>query len=796
VAILAKSADGTNRAPIELNGRTNAVDTRSEDHGTLVVEVEIVLGGVVGKVEVVGESRELGSDSVDLLDERHNVELESSATNVVLVARPEDGELLVGESLLLGLAEEGRGDVVDGVGRHLVSEVAETLELGEEPLVDLGQLPDLVDGVATVHGVGNGEHALVRGSLELGVQVDRHESLSLVETKVAWVDGTNGLLDSLLEGAANSHDLTNTLHGRAKKSRDTSELLQIPSRNLDNTVVERGLEAGACRLGHRVLDLVKRNVQTKLSSDKGQGITSGLGGESRGSGETGVDLDDAVLAALGVEGVLDVALSDNAKMSDDPDGSCAEHVVVLVGESLRGSNDDGVTSVNTKRVEVLHVTNGNAVVLAITNNFVLDLLPALHTALNKNLRAGGEGLIAEVDVLFHVLGETTAESSKRVGGTDNDGETDLLDGAHGLVEVVGGLGLGARGTNGVHAPCEELTVLGGDDGVDGGTEDLDAKLLKLVLELDTDRECGLSTESAVDGIRTLLDDDLADEFGVDGQEVDLVGETLGSLDSRNVGVDQDGVNALLFQSLDGLATRVVELSSLANAETTTSKNQDLLDVDLGHERCVLSGVTARELDGLLHLAGVLDHIGDCGDERVEEELGVARAGCALGVELNTEVRAVGVSDTLVTVVIGVDEELVPALRQSLGVDGITVVLRGDVALSGEHVGARNVVSAVTKLHLEGFGAGSASEQLVSKTDTKDGCPCLLQSCLNVLDSVLHHCWVTRSVGQEETVVLLACELGEIVVPGHNLDFDTALDEAAQLVELETDINTENTHGST
>jgi hypothetical protein len=250
VAILTKSADGTNRAPIELDGRTNAVYTRSKNHGTLVVEVEIVLGGVVGKVEVVGESRELGSDSVDLLDEGHDVELESGATNVVLVARPEDGELLVGETLLLGLAEERRGDVVNGVGRHLVSEVAETLELGEEPLVDLGQLPDLVDGVAAVHGVGNGEHALVGGGLELGVEVDRHESLGLVETKVARVDGTDGLLNSLLEGAANGHDLTNTLHGRAKKSGDTSELLQIPSRDLDNAVVERGFEASAGRLGH------------------------------------------------------------------------------------------------------------------------------------------------------------------------------------------------------------------------------------------------------------------------------------------------------------------------------------------------------------------------------------------------------------------------------------------------------------------------------------------------------------------------------------------------------------------
>ena len=153
-------------------------------------------------------------------------------------------------------------------------------------------------------------------------------------------------------------------------------------------------------------------------------------------------------------------------------------------------------------------------------------------------------------------------------------------------------------------------------------------------------------------------------------------------------------------------------------------------------------------------------------------------------------------DTLVAVVVGVDEKLVPACREGLGVDGVTVVLGSDVALSGEHVGARNVVAAVTELHLEGLGAGGASEKLVTKTDTEDGCPGLLHSGLNVLDGVLHDRWVTGSVGQEETVVVLSSERREVIVPGHDLDLNTALDEAAQLVELETDINTQNTHGST
>jgi len=106
------------------------------------------------------------------------------------------------------------------------------------------------------------------------------------------------------------------------------------------------------------------------------------------------------------------------------------------------------------------------------------------------------------------------------------------------------------------------------------------------------------------------------------------------------------------------------------------------------------------------------------------------------------------------------------------------------------------VPTVTELHLDGIGAGSASQQLVSKTDTEDGCSRLLHRGPDVLDSILHHSWITRTVGDEQPIVLLTSQLREVVIPRHHLDLDTALDEAAQLVELETDIDTDNTHGTT
>ncbi|KAH0294696.1 carbamoyl-phosphate synth, partial [Aureobasidium sp. EXF-3399] len=689
--VLTKSADSADGAPIELDGGTDT-------YGQLACFVE---GNIKGSMSL-SDALKFTRDGVNLLDDGHDIVVKSVLANGLL---------------LLGLSEERRGNIADLLGAHQLAKLAQSLELAQEPLVNLGQLPDLVDGVARVHGISDGKHSLVRRSLQL--LVDRHESVGLLEAEVANIDSTDSLLNGFFECSSNAHDFTNTLHGGAEESGDASELFQIPTRNLDDNVVEGRLEAGAGNLGDSVLDLVQRDTETKLGSDESQGS------------------------------VLDVALTDNAEVTDDVDSSASQHHEVLVGQSLRRGNDDRVTSVNAQRIEVLHVTDSNAVVLAIADDFVLDLLPALHTALDEYLGTGSESLVAELAKLLLVIGETTAQTTESVCGTNDQGEADLLTGGHSLLHVVG------RG--------------------------------RVVMTV-------LSTESTVDTVRLLLLDDLANKVGVDREEVDLVGQTLGSLDGGDIGVDQDCVDALLLKSLDGLRTRVIELTGLTDGETTTTKNQNLLDGDSGVGLLVLSKITTRELDGLVHHARVLNDLLDSIQEDVEEELGVLGTRGTFGVELDTEVGAVDVSDTLVGAVVGVDEEFGPVLGEGARVDSVTVVLRCDVTLARNQVCGRDVVASVTVLHLDRLGTGGAGEQLVSQTDTEDGNSGLADVGLNVLDSLLHQCRVTRTVGDEETIVLLASQGREVVVPGDDLDLYTTLDEASKLVVLETDVNADNADG--
>lgn len=105
------------------------------------------------------------------------------------------------------------------------------------------------------------------------------------------------------------------------------------------------------------------------------------------------------------------------------------------------------------------------------------------------------------------------------------------------------------------------------------------------------------------------------------------------------------------------------------------------------------------------------------------------------------------------------------------------------------------MTAVTELHLHGRSTRSSGEQLVTQADTEDWHSSFLDVLLNVLDSLLHHCWVTGTVGDEQTIVLLACKSREVVVPWHLNNLDTSVDEASQLVVLKTDIDSHDSDGT-
>ena len=589
----------------------------------------------------------LSSQCVNLLDPRPDAEALPASADLILSAAHSLGDLLVRETELLGLEDDlllkskEAADLLE-----LLCAVDDVLELVQEPLVDLGEIVQPVDGVAlVVHGLANGEPSAVGGVRELVVKV--LAVLLGLETEELGVDLSAGLLERLLEGAANSHDLTDRLHRAANVALDVLELAQIPSGHLGDDVVQTGLEVGSGSLGDGVGELGQGVSETNLGRSVSQRVSGSLGGEGGGTGQTGVDLNDPIVETVGLKAVLDVALADDTQVADDLDGSGAEHVVLLVAECLTGRDDDAVTSVDTERVEVLHVADSDAVVAGIADNLVLGLLPALQRLLNENLRGQGEGAGRQVPELLGVVGEARSETTERVRGTDDNRVSDLLSGIESLVDGGDGNRLCDGDVNLLEGLGEEVAVFTSLKRLDAGSENLDAVLVEetLAVHLDTEVERSLATKAEEDAVGLLLLDNVFDIFGGNRQVVNFIGEHVRRLDSSNVGVDENRLDAGLLEGLESLRswgvesegvffslfacllaragaarTRVVKLSSLSNAETTTANDEDLVDVDQ-----VAGTAYDAAVEVGLGIGGLLCLVEGCGDLCEGAQLAVRRA---------------------------------------------------------------------------------------------------------------------------------------------------------------------------
>lgn len=264
----------------------------------MLVELDIVLGSIVRRVEVVGVRGVLGSERVDALDKGRDAERLAVRAHGVLRRRRVEKvrDLSVREAHALGLLHqvvvhrvERDGSLEGPVHLH------DVVELEEEPAVDLGQVVDLVHRVRKVeHRVRNRKETRVGRDRERVVEVLRLDVG--LEAGPAGVDLADGLLQTLLESASDRHHLAHTLHRRAHLAVHVLELGEVPLGDLGDDVVERGLEARGRGLGHRVRELGEGVAERDLGGGVGERVAGRLGREGGRSRETSVHLRGSALA--------------------------------------------------------------------------------------------------------------------------------------------------------------------------------------------------------------------------------------------------------------------------------------------------------------------------------------------------------------------------------------------------------------------------------------------------------------------------------------------------------------------
>ena len=437
-AVLFQRPDCVDRAVVELDALADADGAGAKDEDLLFVGlmgIDELLGLVLliaGGVEVRGLGGKLGSAGIDHLE----------AADIVVhrqlfgTGQAQDG--FIQEAVMLGLQILFAGQ---GAVFQAQLQVRQVLHLIQEPPVDLG---DVIDGLVrhtALEGFVYAESAL--GVLYMQVLNDFLGSqlfkVGQGQGVHAQLNGADCLHHGVFKVVANGHHFAGGHHLGSQTLIGVNELIKRPFGVFDDHIVQRRLKAGAGFASHIVGDLVQRVAQGNLGCHLGDGIAGCLGGQRRGAGHTGVDLDDRILKAVRLEGKLAVAAALNAQLGDDIQRGGTQHLVFLIGQSLAGCHNDGVTGMHADRVQVFHVTYGDHIALVVTHHFVFDLFPTGDALFHKDLMDGGKTQAVGCDLvqLFRVFADTAAGTAHGESRAHDNGIADNIGKRHGSTTLEG-----------------------------------------------------------------------------------------------------------------------------------------------------------------------------------------------------------------------------------------------------------------------------------------------------------------------------------------------------------------------
>ena len=432
--------------------------------------------------------------------------------------------------------------------------IRDVLDLMDEPLVNLRDLMDLVNARdAAAQGFGNHEDAFIVDARKVLLDAGIIPLIHLFHMQAVHADlqRAGGLEDCSLEMAVNAHDLARSLHLRTERTVSIDKLVERPAREFDDTVIKCRLEAGFRLLGNCVGDLIERIADGNLGRNLGNRIAGSLGSQCRRTADTRVDLNDIVAVAVRIQCILRIAAALDAKLADNAQAGAAEHLIFMVRQRLRRSHNDGIARVYTNRIEVLHVADRDAVIIAITHDLILDLFPAGHTALDEHLANHGvvEALDDDIDEFFLIIRDTAARSAHRVGRAHDDRIADGVGKLDSSRDILNNRAFRNRLTEFLHGFLEQLAVLRFLDSGERSAQQFYLMLFQdaALGELYSQIQASLSAQRCQQAIRFLLGDDLFQKLRRQRFDIDPVSNMGIGHDRSRIGIDQNDFQTFFFQ---------------------------------------------------------------------------------------------------------------------------------------------------------------------------------------------------------------------------------------------------------
>ena len=286
---------GVDTAVIELDTLADPVRASAEDHDLLRIRVDrVVVRRVVGRVEI---GRIFRSRDVDAVPGLCHAERFPAVPDRVFRDTQDFAEVLICKAVLLCAYEHFICKVRTGCDERFLF-LYELFHLLDEIRFDLRMLKDLVDRCSLSQRLIHDEMALRGGCIEHfyeGLFGEFPEVLDMAEPVAAFFERTNCLLEGLLVGLADGHDLSDGAHLRAELVLDPFEFLECPAGELHDDVIA----VGNILVERPVLSawqISQCEACRELCGDEGDREAGRLGGERGASGGTRVDLyyDDAV----------------------------------------------------------------------------------------------------------------------------------------------------------------------------------------------------------------------------------------------------------------------------------------------------------------------------------------------------------------------------------------------------------------------------------------------------------------------------------------------------------------------
>ena len=452
-------------------------------------------------------------------------------------------------------------------------------DLVNKPYVDLCDGMDLFVGNAAAHCLCNSPDSHIIDDGQFFHQFFFSQSCEIVghQRIHMLLQGTDRFHQRALKAVADTHNLTGCLHLCGQRTFRADKLIEWKTRKFYDTVVQHRLKACVSLACDGIRDLIQSISQSDLCRYLCDRVSGRLGSQRGRTADTRVYLDDAVFKAVRIQCVLHVTSSGDAQLGDNVQRRSTQHLVLLVTQGLGWSHYDTVSGVNADRVNVFHITYGDAVSCTVAHYFILDFFPSGDAALYQNLANTGETQTVgkNLDQLLLIISDTAAASAQSVSRTKYNRIADLIGEFNTGLHIMYHQRCRYRLTDFFHRILEFLTVLCFLDRLRGGSDQADIVLTQesAFFQFHRQVQSRLSSQSRKYAVRLFLDDQLLHNLYGQRLNVNTVCDILVRHNGRRIGVQKHNLDAFLFQGTAGLCSCVVKLCSLSDNDRTGTNDQ-------------------------------------------------------------------------------------------------------------------------------------------------------------------------------------------------------------------------------